>query len=65
MMRLCAVRVWLRSEDAKVMARLIAGIHGDRNLERTYLRGSSSPGDECDCDWLKKPLPVAKIETRH
>jgi AcrR family transcriptional regulator len=28
---------WLRSEDAKVMARLIAGIHGDRNLERTYL----------------------------
>jgi AcrR family transcriptional regulator len=28
---------WLRSEDAKVMARLIAGIHGDKNLERTYL----------------------------
>jgi AcrR family transcriptional regulator len=28
---------WLRSEDAKVMARLITGIHGDKNLERTYL----------------------------
>jgi hypothetical protein len=28
---------WLRSEDARVMARLIAGIHGDENLQRMFL----------------------------
>lgn len=28
---------WFRSEDGKVMARLITGIHGDKKLQRMYL----------------------------
>lgn len=53
---------WFRSEDARVMARLITGIHGNRDLQRKYLDKFYLPRRQMQIQLVEQAIACGELK---
>jgi AcrR family transcriptional regulator len=52
---------WIRSEDGKVMARIIAGIQGDKGLQRSYLEKFYFPRRQAQRQLVEEAIAAGEL----
>jgi AcrR family transcriptional regulator len=53
---------WFRSEDGKVMARLITGIHGDKKLQQMYLERFYLPRRQVQLKVIEEAIACGELK---
>jgi len=53
---------WFRSEDARVLARLITGIHGNRDLQWTYLNKFYLPRRKMQVQLVEQAIACGELK---